>query len=196
MASEDTWKSEFPHDYAHAVGVFALSYNALEMAVYGFFQRYAPGAVEAQSFLYAALHNQARRQFVISVSPHRDSIAASGAVLHAMKCFDVCSENRNLLLHATPFMFDEADSSEPFTMGKIRKDTPHLIALYDFSLADVRGAADGASAVEAYVLGLLRYSQDWDAMNALTSEFPELPPQPPLPRKLSLSRRPTAPAAD
>lgn len=184
------WGEEFPHDYAHAVGVLALHYNALELSVYGFFQRYAPGSTESQAYLYGILHNQARREFVTRVSPARDSIAASDAVLYAMKCFDACSENRNLLLHATHFPQD-GEEDGPFMMAKIKRREPHTMAIYDLSLEEIRAAADSARDVGDYVIKLLRYFSDFEAMSSL-ADMPDLPTRPAMPRRLTVSERPQA----
>lgn len=68
MSPPNTWKTQFQAEHAHAIGTFSLYYNALELAVYLFFRRYAPGPVEARASLYQTLHNKARRDFIAKVA--------------------------------------------------------------------------------------------------------------------------------
>lgn len=191
--SETIFGDDFPHDLAHAVGVFALYYNRLELAVFAFFQRYAPGGSEAQSFLFDALHNQQRREFIRAIASANDDPEDADDVHYAMRCFDICSDNRNLLMHAAPLLEDGVDA---LTMWKRRSAEPHTMSIYDFTLKDIRGAALSTDAAESYVLDLIRYLKAKDSFNALRDHPPGRPQRPPQPRRLSLSQRRAAPEGD
>jgi hypothetical protein len=189
MSPTAEWDAAFPADYAHAVGVFALRYNALEHAVFAIFCKYAPGNYEAQARLYAALHNKQRRDLISDLTRTEDSIAASDAVAHAMECFNVCSENRNILLHAAPV--PHLHGSEKFVMFKASTNKPQNITLYEFTVEQVRGAADSVLATEIYIWGIVEYWHRFANTLLLTSP-PSLPDKPHVPCRLSsFQRRPT-----
>jgi len=177
MADSD-FGSDLPRDHAHAVGVFALYYNRLEFVVNGLFQKYAPGGPEARGFLFAALHNHQRREFIRLVASATENREDAEDVNYAMRCFDICSENRNLVLHAAPLI---EENIEALTLWKTRRQEPHMLTGYDFSLEDIRGAAKGADETESYILGLIGFLED------RSRKRPERPPEP---RRLHLSRRP------
>lgn len=179
---------EFPRDHAHAVGVLALYYNRLELGVFAFFQRYAPGGNEAQSVLFQSLHNQQRRDFIRAIAAARETPEDAADVSYAMRCFDICSENRNLIMHAAPMLDEGGDA---LTLWKLRREEPHMMTAYDFTLEDIRGAAVAADQTELYVLALMRYLKALE-FNALTELPPERPQRPSQPRRLSLSQRQAA----
>ena len=181
--ADEPFGADVPHDHAHAVGVFALYYNRLELTVYGLFDRYAPGSAATKTFLYASLHNQGRREFIRSASRERDIAEDAADVSYALKCFDICTENRNLLLHAT-FMWDD---SETITMAKVKKEEPQFMNIYEFTAAHIRTAAISVDQTEAYVHGLVRYCEKAPT-NAFLIDHRERPTRPPQPSKLSLFR--------
>lgn len=181
---------DFPRDHAHAVGVLALYYTRLEMSIFAFFQLYAPGSPEAQSYLFSSLTNAQRRGFIRAIAAANEPEEVAEAISYAMLCFDICSENRNLLMHSAPAWSQVGE----LVMGKIRPTEPHMMTMYNFSLADLRAAANSVDEVELYCLDLNRYLRNAQKFNALSDLPPELPRRPQQPRKLSLSRLISDPA--
>jgi hypothetical protein len=194
MASDD-FGSEFPRDHAQAIGVFTLRYNSLELGLYGYFRRYAPGDAATQALLFSMLHNSARAEFILAMAQAREKEPEAAAIAHVIKCFNICCENRNLLLHATPMWWE--NDGEALTLAKLRRQEPHRMTIYDFSLEAIREAADSVDLTDCYSSAVQKGIVAREAWNALNpAPPPELPPQPPLPRKLDLSRRPEGRAGE
>ena len=200
MESAKEWDADLDplgtFDQIHAVGAFALYYNRLEMGLYAFFQRYVDATHEAHSYLYSTLYNRQRVDFIKVMASARETPELAASIHKALRCFDVCAENRNLLLHALP----EVPASPPregLRLLKGSKAKPGLLTSYEFSLESIRAAALAVAAVEDYIYDLMRALRDQEALNPLTgAPPPELPLPPPQPRKLSLSRLPEAQQAD
>ena len=199
MDTAKEWDADLDYigsrDHVHAVGAFALYYNTLEMALYGLLQRYLKGSIEAHSYMHSSLNNRQKVDFIKLMATHREDADGADAVHHAMKCFDICAENRNLLLHAIPKLAEGVGADLVLMKETARK--PGYLTTYDFSLDQIRGAAIAADETETYVFRLMRILEERMGHNPFgETPLPALP-QPPLqPRKLSLSRRDPTPEAD
>lgn len=192
MSDLDSWLgSRSPGTAAqlHAVGAFALYYNDLELALYGFFRRYLPQNRDARAFLYVGLHNRARVDLVRTLLSQEPIQQLRDGGEHALACFDICAENRNLLLHAMTHL--DGPSAEHLRVTKIGKGEKGggrpKFSHYAFSLESIRQAALDMRTCEDYIALLLRPDAAIDSV---------WPPKPPLPRKLSLSRLPEADESD
>lgn len=179
-----------PGAYLEALGAFVLWFNELEMVLYGFFQRYIE-PLSARDYLFAELHNRARVDLITQyVETHHDADFIAAAK-HALRCFDICCENRNLIAHA--FAEEILTGSDQVAFLKRLKEPRGLLGWYDFTLEEVRATALAARATGQYILGLASWFDSCSEPTEGRITFrPALPSQPPQPRKLSLSRRPTA----
>lgn len=191
MTDTEEWDADLAsigsRDHLHAVGAFALYYNAAEMSLFGFFQRYAPGAPNVQAHLFGTMNNRQRIDFIKLMATDREGVEEASAIHHAASLFDICAENRNLVLHAIPG-WEEEDGTLTFLKASAGKHG-HL-AVYAFTVDEIRAAARATAATEEYCMDLMRAVKARDGHNIFgPGGPPELPPRPPLPRKLSLSRR-------
>ena len=175
-----------PPEHIHAVGAFALYYNDLEMTLYTLFQHFVKLPADALGYLFITLNNRDRVNLVKKVAASDCDGVEIHAVEHAFKCFDICSENRNLLLHAIPTGHD----ANSITVAKPVTDKKGEVARYTFNLDQIREAAISAAKIADYVVALERSLIERAKMNPLTvGGRPPLPERPPLPRKLNLPPR-------
>jgi hypothetical protein len=166
----------------HAVGALALYYNDLELALYGFFRRYLPASRDVRATLYSSLHNRGRMDLVMALLGQEAVEEMREGGKHAVACFDLCTENRNLLLHAMTYI--DGPTPDDLRVTKITKVPGRVAAKfahYSLPLEVVREAALDMRRCEDYIGALLRRASVHPGMTPW-------PAKPPLPRKLSLSR--------
>lgn len=182
-----------PQEHVQAIGAFALFYNALELALHGFFEFYLFDTPKAMSLLYARLHNRDRVDLIKSLASEHPRQEMTEAIEYGMRCFDVCAENRNLILHG----LHARTEPEHLTLAKGSKDRPGVLKEYRFSLAEIQEAALAISRTESYLYALydvLLEDHDFRRSGAQPGASPPpLPDRPALPRKLSLSQLLEAP---
>ncbi|MFI4965809.1 MAG: hypothetical protein ACHP9T_10615 [Caulobacterales bacterium] len=173
-----------PGSTAHlvALGAFALWYNEFEMILYTFLRTYFTGENVAAR-MFASMHNRGRVDLIKLLAASENEPQMRDALDHAMKCFDICAENRNLVLHALPTRRGHAP--EALTVLKATTSDPYRLHYYDFTLKDLQEAASAAERSAQFAI-------DTVARLRFQRAGLPLPPwheKPPLPRKLSLSRR-------
>lgn len=184
-----------PREHIHAIGMFALCFNELEIALFAFLEHYLPDNAAARVHLFASLHNQARVDLIRRLAAQEPD-AEREAISFAMNCFGVCAENRNLLLHALP----GGEHGDKIVVYKEAVNERGFLKRYGFSLEELRSGAKATNAVALYMFALcehLRVCRETSA-RPMTGPRPRptLPQRPPQPRKLSLSRLLEAPEGD
>lgn len=180
-----TFSEEWPthagrDDLVHAIGANVQHYNSLENALTGIFHEYLALPYDALNFLFETLHNRARVDLIKALLEAREPDAdIRAAVLHCLKCFDICTENRNILIHATNR--DQVEG-ERHLFTKSAPDKSGALILYWLSVDDIRRAADSTSATYNFLarLWLVAAHREKPEMRELLRD------RPPLPRKLSL----------
>ncbi|MDP3854501.1 hypothetical protein [Phenylobacterium sp.] len=185
-----TWKAGAPHSnwppgLAEAVGAVLLGYVRLEESMFLFFMEYLKTPARATNYLFSALHNRDRIDLLRSlVEAHAKTDTEREAVLFALKCYDICTENRNFLAHAH---FKKV-TPEGLLFLKLASDKSGTLKPYVGSLESIRDLADSMSHTFEYVgliWGSVRYTAGFGAAPG-APDWP-LPERPPQPRKLNWS---------
>jgi hypothetical protein len=105
---EDVWPPEryrlAPNDYLAALGQVTFVYNLLESMMLNIFVRCCPVADDFAKDLFHKLNNRDRmdllKAFVAENEKHQN---VRDAILHCVLCYDICTENRNVLMHSIYF---------------------------------------------------------------------------------------------
>jgi len=174
-----------PNQHILAIGRFLLTYNALESVLYTFLTHYLPAPRPTQMEIFRSLHNRARVDLIKGLARQREGDpSALEHVLHLLKCFDIASENRNILAHACA---DGGDENGNIILRKAGGNLPENVVEYRLSLQTLTEAADGVFVlyVRAAALRILVFHHTHE------SPSPDVPPLSslekwPIPEKLSL----------
>jgi len=188
MASIATdWQKEISElgssEHIEAVGALALFYNRLEFSLYLLMKHFVSFDEEARVQLFTTLNNRERVDLILALASGAEP-AARDTITHAMGCYDICAENRNLVLHALPGM----DTSNPSVLNvlKASKHKPNVLRRYHFTLDVIRRAALDMETTTDFIdrvwMVISEYVQDGQRV------LHTLPEKPPKPRKLSLSQ--------
>lgn len=179
-----------PPDYLVALGAFALRYNQMEMLLYSFMRMYFDGDGEVCAQIFMALHNRARVNLITTLLQTETDAEVRNAIAYALECFDLCVENRSLLMHGFPPGGNEEDA---LVLLKSTSNKPTKLNTYRFELAEMQAATLELSRVHEFIIGLNFYLR---ARVKYPSRQIVLPPRPLAPRKLSLSQLKATPQAD
>lgn len=174
-------------EYLIAIGTFSLFFSEAEMALWVFFNAYIENE-QARNYLFANLHNRARVDLAKTFLDQSDDTTFKTHALAGLAAFDRICENRNIILHAFPLRYQDTQSR----LLKRRPNVPGQLAIYHAPLEDVRTNALASNHFHWFAFGLKSYL---DACRAGEMQ-PELPPLPPIPRKLNLYRPPEAQEGD
>jgi hypothetical protein len=192
--TSDGWPQDImlpgPTDHLIALGAFALWYNEFEMLLYSFLRSYFPGKDDGTAIMYASMSNRGRVDVIRSMARTETDASVLDAVEHAMKCFGVCAENRNLIVHALPTR--GGNRGDVLTLLKRSTNDPLRLKYYDFKVEDVRQAAISTARAARFSIELIA----WVRPRSSKGPPQPLPEKPPLPRKLSLSQRREDPPSD
>lgn len=174
----------------HALGVVAAAYNQLEFYLWCFFRIYVGISSEMTSHLFVTLTNNSRVDLITKSLElmERDPVCVE-QVSYFLKCFNLCAESRNFLMHAT---VDTNDSDTMLTLTKASRNNPTTRNQANLTLDEIRGVADDCYNVVMFGHELYL----WKAVQAAggsvsyagTTYTQPLPDKPALPRRLNLSR--------
>jgi hypothetical protein len=133
----------------HALGQVTLVYNYLEEAVGRVFIEAMPTNQAFSEQLYHKLNNRDRIDLLTAVTQASDRDAdVKEAILHLLNCHDICSENRNILMHA---IIDSVDADIVTAFKKASRDPTREIQ-FRLPLADLRLVADEMSLMFVYAM--------------------------------------------
>jgi hypothetical protein len=199
----DGWPTEFSRlasvAQLHALGQVTLVYNYLEEQISRVFYRCMPTSGDFSSRLFHKLGNRDRIDLLSAVVSASDYLPeAKEALLHLLTCYDICTENRNILMHA---IIESADA-DILTLSKTASNDPARYIHFRLPISDLRLVADQMAEAFTYALRL----ENWVAAqtglfagpiiqtSSLGSQFDlskhiaalgTLPGKPPKPRKLT-----------
>jgi len=89
-----------PNDYLAALGQLTFVYNMLESMMRNIFIKYLPFAEDYARMLFHKLNNRDRIDLLSAfVKENEKDNDVSEAILYCINCFDICTENRNILMH-------------------------------------------------------------------------------------------------
>lgn len=180
-----------PPAILEATGALIFQYNDLEFALYGVLGCFIPE--DAVPALYYELHNTGRVNAITALARELLTIEQRDALAHGLRCFAICTENRNLLVHAWAETHPPPYQQDAITFVKAVTGKPGNVAEYWFGTAEIREAAIGVRNASSYL---------YELVDSLTSVLLDgdggeplpLPNKPALPRTLSIHRRKEDPA--
>lgn len=148
----------WPSDYArmatvaqtHALGQITLIYNVLEEQFSRVFKRCLPTKEEFSERLFHNLNSRDRLDLLTAIieNSSRDK-EAKAAILHLLLCYDICTENRNIIMHSVGFNSSEDDLLH---LSKKASKDPSRDIKFRVPLSDLRMIADDME--EAYRFAL------------------------------------------
>jgi hypothetical protein len=184
-------------DQVYAYGIIALTYNKLEDAMVELFVSYLPISEEAGQRFAAKLTNNERLSLLLELVEEREEDEnVKDRVRHAVKLFNICAENRNILAHGVR---DNYVYSEKMFIIRKWASGGKKLTHYDISLTNLRQVALDMRVCLDYVVELLFFlvihlfveSEDRDGFDTM-GQSTSLPGKPPQPSKLI----PRPPGAD
>jgi hypothetical protein len=136
----------------HALGQITLSYNHLESMLALIFQDCMPMEEDSANQLFHKLNNRDRIDLLVAIIRSSDFHSkAKDALNHLFRCYDICTENRNILLHAT---HDESYAGV-LHISKKSSNNPAVVNRFKIPLADLRLVAEQMSVLSDYIFHLL-----------------------------------------
>jgi hypothetical protein len=140
-------------DHLHALGVVAANYNSLEGILYSIFSFYFRDQ-ERAGILFSQLRNNIRLDTLRAVAEGYESDPkVLEAVLYFSKCFHICSDNRNLLMHSIVDMVEIGDTILSLLKGA--KNAPRDYKNLRFDAPTLRRTADEIWCLEHYGIDLV-----------------------------------------
>ena len=139
--------------HLHAFGAITLDYNEIERAFGSLFKSLTPLDGNIGEAIYSRLTNKERADVMrlVTLRYAADQDLAD-AINHAILCFNICTENRNILMH---LVHDRID--EQLNIHASKKSSAHKDAFYEISLTKVRQIAEDMHATLTYVVDLLMF---------------------------------------
>jgi hypothetical protein len=128
-------------NYVHAIGQAALGYNLAEQVFEQIFCLIVPLSINNAQRWFHSLNNRDRIDLVCSLSrnnEHNKKVRES--ILFAMHYYDVCTENRNIILHSVGY----GSRKKPIglKLTKVASKDPTRIIEFHLSLSEIRLVAD------------------------------------------------------
>jgi len=172
-------------DHIHAIGQISLVFNFLEEGFGDLFRLMFPADASYGEALFHKLSNRDRvDMFSAIVRFHEKEAEVSGRLLDGMRYFDICADNRNIVMHSVS-QIDDGPSSILRVAKKAARDSRKM-NYYDLSLEDLRRVADETAETFLFLFKIFMWLED-----RAGGKYPEthsLPDRPIQPRVLSPSR--------
>ena len=87
--------------HLHALGQFSVLYNTMEDAISWIFNYYFPANKDYAERLFHDLNNRVRIDMLKAIIEQVEKdTRIKDNMIYALWCFDICTENRNTLMHA------------------------------------------------------------------------------------------------
>jgi hypothetical protein len=191
--TEPNWPSEeheiTDQEHLQAIGQFALAYNFIEEILAELFRIYFPTREDYAQIIYHTLNNRQRVDMLGEIVAHNEGHTKFREYIQtALNYFNICTDNRNLVLHATA---DMATGLSRIRLSKRSRNNPREINLYEVSLTELRQVADDASNTFEFIFELLGWI-DQRGKSPVTDPLPPLPEIPPEPHRLIPFQHPKA----
>jgi hypothetical protein len=132
-----------------ALGQITLMYNYLEEGIGNLFKKTMPTDETFSEKLYHKLNNRDRTDLLTAIINKSDRDAdIKEAILYLLDCYNICTGNRNILLHA---ILEGADADILSFSKKASRD-PGRENQFRIPLADLRLVADQMSQAVLYAM--------------------------------------------
>jgi hypothetical protein len=197
----------------HAIGQVTLAYNHLESYLGLIFRLCMPTDVSFSERLFYKMNNRDRIDLLAGIiRSSRFHNQAKDRLNYLLQCYNICTENRNILMHATA----EEAYAGVLHISKRSSNDPMTSNRFQIPLAELRMVADQMHTLSAYMMNLqfwlaIRNGLPTNYKNSLAlppiekipfpklrhllralPEIATLPEKPPKPRRLIPSRPPKA----
>jgi hypothetical protein len=181
-----------PNDYLAALGQVTFVYNMLESMMSNIFQKCSPVADIFAKSLFHKLNNRDRVDLLSAfINENENDKDVLDALLYCILCYDICTENRNILMHSIYFN----PNPEMTRLVKRASGDASREIHFDVPLSDLRMIADQTVEVFRYAINLFGFVSRREFIAALpptdpVSGYPKigpnpLPEKPPKPHKLT-----------
>lgn len=142
-----------PH--VHAMGQISLQYNLLEAMFGTLFERTAPLKREAAQKLFHRSNNRDRIDLMKDFVQHRETEQdALEALIFSLNCFNICTENRNILLHV---LADFAEENDDMVFSKAPRSNPFERIEFNLSVKELRLVAEQMADCFNYMWAIDKY---------------------------------------
>jgi hypothetical protein len=179
-----------PNTHLHALGTIAAVYNELEFSLFCLFELYSLLDDEIAGPLFQGMTNANRTDFLgrcLDAKHGGDPVGEAGR--YFIRCFSLCAENRNFLMHSTLHPGQRSNETQFMKSAKRGSNTIMLNA----NLKILRSVADSMFDVDTYGTGLFSFvalTAPWSKQVITNLKFngveyvPTLPRRPALPESL------------
>jgi hypothetical protein len=176
--------------HIHALGQMTLLYNYLEETLAWIFIELFPAKKDFAEKLFHDANNRQRVDILREIVLHsEEDVDVRDCILFALRAFDICTDNRNILSHSVL-----VDTSEPqlsrIRLSKRRSKKLRELVDFDIPLSDLRGVADDIGRIFVFMILLLDFLTDRKDVRRgerMAEENNLLPEKPSQPRKLNPS---------
>lgn len=179
--------------HVHALGQITLLHNLLEDTIKEIFSFIVPTDQGYAKRLFHSLNNRERIDFLSAIirENEKDEKVAE-AVLTCLRFYDICTDNRNILMHG---IYEDLDAAtKTLTVHKTASQDPTRQIRFRLPLQELRLVAEhcGFTFVFAWKLFTFLYDRKLPKGRAPFEQkaLPEIPPQP---RKLTPYQEQSAP---
>jgi hypothetical protein len=176
-----------------AFGQITLLYNWLESVMERLFQRCAPLESRYAQLLFHQLNNRERTDLLSAFiqaneKDEKTKDALQTCVLH----YDICTDNRNILMHVISDGFSEVTGTAKFTKRASKNPTRKIE--FHVPISDLRLVADQMAQTIHFAFSLSTFMafRYYPPNSRLPIQPPALPEIPPKPRKLTPYQPPEA----
>jgi hypothetical protein len=165
-------------DHVHAIGQISLVLNFLEDVFGNLFQLIFPADLSYGEGLFHGLNNRDRvDMFSAIVRFHQKEAEVSSRLLDAMRYFNICADNRNIVMHSVS-QFDDTPSPIMRLAKKAARD-PKKTNYYNLSLEDLRRVADETAATFLFLFKMsIWLDKRADGKSPQIDALPDKPIQP------------------
>lgn len=136
-----------PSAHAHALGVLSINYNALENIFLDLHIALSGAPEFLTIYIFEKSANPSRNEIFNKMLERVTDANMRAHLAHFAKAFDICSRNRNTLLHSRIVAFIPLDTTV-FATKRTRKDGS--VTDLEFTLEDIRRIADETFALFVY----------------------------------------------
>jgi hypothetical protein len=184
--NDDKWPTDedrtVPDEYLIAFGQVTLAYNLLEGMIEQIFERCAPLDPEDSKKLFHSLNNRERTDLLSAFAKRNEKDEAiCEAIQHCVLCYDICTANRNVLIHVVAL--DVSKTTAIWT--KRASHNSNRINEFQTPLTELRLVADQIAESFRYAWGvhLIMWYRAQPAENdplqfRRTLSLPDKPPKP------------------
>jgi hypothetical protein len=175
----ERYEMGIPPGYLHALGMVTFAYNQLEVILGIVLESCLTEPDRLRAQIVDKLNNRERVDLLTEIATNfLTNRQIADHLLFGLKCFNICNENRNVLMHAV----HREQDSEHASLEKRASGGPLRKIVFDLPLTDFRRVAEETIETSYFLMSNVQHRYHGETLN---DKFP-------LPGKLTL--RPPAQA--